>query len=60
MKILVECTVRETGEHWHFEMEGPENSIEDLEKTVRDALGIMSSLIEIKIKSCATYIVYIS
>ena len=54
MKILVECTVRETGEHWHFEMEGPENSIEDLEKTVRDALGIMSSLIEIKISELAT------
>lgn len=54
MKILVECTVRETGEHWQFEMEGPENNVEDLEKTVRDALGIMSSLIDIKITELAT------
>jgi hypothetical protein len=53
MKILVECTVVETGEYYAFELEGPENNVEDLEKTIKDSLGIMSSLIEIKITELA-------
>jgi hypothetical protein len=38
MKILVECTVVETGEYYAFELEGPENDVEELEESVRESM----------------------
>ena len=49
LKILVECTILDSGEYWAWEMEGPKNDVEDLEESVREAIGIEADLIEIKI-----------
>ena len=49
MKILVECTVVETGEYYAFELEGPENDVEELEESVRESIGVTADAVVILI-----------
>lgn len=51
MRILVECTVIETGEVWEIEMEGPDADTEQLTKSVLEALGDdITESVTVKIK----------
>lgn len=54
MKILVECTIVETGEYYAFELEGPENDVEDLEESVRESMGVTAGEVVILITEIPT------
>jgi hypothetical protein len=54
MKILVECTVVETGEYYAFELEGPENDVEELEESVRESMGVTADAVVILITEIPT------